>query len=131
MVNGFDLMGQWVYLGDADRQLGVKLVSQPDAVGFDAQEEIFGAGHALQSCILHNLHLSQLGGGQITGDELVAAIEKNNFQASVAAALSKAFDFSAGRKEWGGNLLTYVEMHVFLVRFFCNRVIFFPIRICY
>ena len=34
MVNRLNLVGQWVNLGDANGQLGVKLVGQPQPVGF-------------------------------------------------------------------------------------------------
>jgi hypothetical protein len=38
VVDGLDLVGQEIDLGDADGQVGIELVGQADAVGLDEEE---------------------------------------------------------------------------------------------
>ena len=85
-----------------------------DAIGFDAEGEVFGARNPVEPAVLNDLDLGELGWGQVAGDELVTAVEEDGFEAGVASALGEAFDFGFGREEWCCNLLAYCQVSVYV-----------------
>ncbi len=96
-INGLDLVGQGIYLGDADRQLRVELVGQADAVGLDEEEEVLGIVGQGNGTLLKDLDLGQLLVGDAERFIRVVAILKDDLQQEVASAGLELDDLGRGR----------------------------------
>ena len=114
MINSFNLVGEGIDLGDADRQVRVELVSQSDAVGLDEVEEILCINVGTRWGTLNNLHLSQLVIGYSKCLEGVPAILQDDFQEGITGALLEFLYLHCRRKKWSLDYLADFKLHGYM-----------------
>jgi hypothetical protein len=113
VVDGLDLVGQGIGLGDADGQLGVELVGEADAVGLDEEREVPGVDAAAQlgRGAVEDLNLRQLIVGDAQRPEGVVIVVEHDLQQVVPRPRLEGLDLGRGREERRGDTSADLQIH--------------------